>query len=198
MDEVQTYLAATNQVPIPHKYFVRPIYRSLALGVGPPTAKQKFFRRQTQEDLPVRTWLKHFDSALPQPSTQLGIERSTYSPTGDMFGRLLPTTTLKSGTKKYEVNLPPGRIGAIEDFFSEALAAQYKKGATGCSRVARVSKERAKSGARARYMSTVVGPISIRHAHTTIIPTFPLSQPFRSPHAPAPAFGTLSEYVGWP
>ena len=164
MDEIQKYLSATKQVPIPHQYFLRPIHRAMALGVRPPTLKQKFHRRQVVADLPVRTWLKHIDPTLPQPSTKLGIERSTYSPTGEMFGRLLPTRKLTSGTEKYEVTIPAGQIGAVEAFFKEALTMQYKKQATGCSRVARVSKEKSKHGVRARHMSTAIGPLSIRHA----------------------------------
>ena len=96
MEEVQNYLAATKQVPVPHDYFMRPLHRAMALHVRPPTSKQKFFRRCVTVDLPLRSWLKHVDPTLPQPSTALGISRSTYSPTGDLFGKLLPTSTTKS------------------------------------------------------------------------------------------------------
>ena len=73
MSAVQEYLSATSQVPIPHKYFLRPLHRSLALQVRPPTSKQKFMRRQVMGDLPVRTWVRHVDPLLPQPSSKLGI-----------------------------------------------------------------------------------------------------------------------------
>ena len=98
MGQVQDYLAATAQVPVPHKYFLRPLHRAMALSVRPPTAKQKFYQRTVTVDLPVRTWSKHIDPLLPPPCTKLKVARSTYSPTGDMFGKLLPTSTTNADT----------------------------------------------------------------------------------------------------
>ena len=137
----------------------------MALLVRPPTAKQKFYQRRVMVDLPVQTWLKHVDPLLPQPSTKLGIARSTYSPMGHMFGKLLPTSTTKSGTEKYCYRLPPGRITSIQAIFRAALKAQYGRGAIDCSKVKKISKDKAARGVLARHMSTVVGPVEIRHAH---------------------------------
>ena len=156
MPSVKLYLEKTQTVPVPAKFFLRPLQNHFYAVVRPMAKNQKYRSSLCGYPFPVDVWRK-WSSRLPGEEPNLNLRRATAY--GGEQGPLKPTCV--TNTKEvWEYTFPAGRTAIIDNICN--LQAKDSSRGMGAAKLVLPSRRARKKGATALSMSMACGPFWVK------------------------------------
>jgi hypothetical protein len=184
MASVKTYHEKTHTTPIPYEYFIRPVWTSFGLHVRAMTRTQKYREVNLAFLMPEKAFQSLVEGLAEDPKRGIAKKVRYDGSLGDVKPSGETTTS-----RLWKLKVMPGRVGAIDWFFSLELGNKKSLG-LGASKLMPPMMRKGQPRLPAKRLAHALGPLRITYRLPKVHPpprTSELPRNLRTKPAPPKA-----------